>query len=356
MASSFEEMRALLAPYDHLNSTPSKGVRGLFIDAFNQWFGLCDDVTEKIKAIVAKLHTSSLLIDDIEDGSAVRRGQPAAHCVFGEARTINCANQQYFHALADIAQLAHWAHGECDEQKSGAEPGTSAIYSLVSSSAHTPEEAAAHLQLVQVYTEEMVQLHIGQGQDILWRELLQCPSLEEYELMVLRKTGGLFRIAAKLMMVMALHDPRTKADGKQFVSTHEKALLALINHFSLLFQVLDDWSNLMSAKYFASKTFCEDITEGKFSFPVVHSIITARKRAHGSETPLLHVLRQRTTDESIKRFALTLLEETDSLNFTRDYILKLKARIEDELNGDLKDNSTLLRCLHHLCVPLAEKV
>ena len=40
-----------------------------------------------------------LRIDDIEDSSELRRGQPSAHIKFGLALTINSANLAYFEAL-----------------------------------------------------------------------------------------------------------------------------------------------------------------------------------------------------------------------------------------------------------------
>ena len=48
------------------------------------------------------LHNASLLLDDIEDGSELRRGAPTAHKVFGEALTINSANYLYFVALEKV--------------------------------------------------------------------------------------------------------------------------------------------------------------------------------------------------------------------------------------------------------------
>lgn len=45
------------------------------------------------------LHNSSLLIDDIEDNSKLRRGIPVAHTIFGVPTVINCANYVFFLAL-----------------------------------------------------------------------------------------------------------------------------------------------------------------------------------------------------------------------------------------------------------------
>jgi geranylgeranyl diphosphate synthase type I len=48
---------------------------------------------------VEMLHAGSLVIDDFEDGSLTRRGQPALHRVIGPARAVNAGNWMYFRAL-----------------------------------------------------------------------------------------------------------------------------------------------------------------------------------------------------------------------------------------------------------------
>jgi len=70
--------------------------------------------------------------------------------------------------------------------------------------------------------EELLNLHRGQGMDLFWRDSLTCPTEEEYVQMVLgseldrrrwcrgqylmSETGGLFRIAVKLMMERSQSD------------------------------------------------------------------------------------------------------------------------------------------------------
>jgi geranylgeranyl diphosphate synthase type 3 len=49
-----------------------------------------------IKQIVGFLYTGSLIIDDIEDDSPTRRGQMAAHVVYGVARALNAGNCKIF--------------------------------------------------------------------------------------------------------------------------------------------------------------------------------------------------------------------------------------------------------------------
>jgi len=55
---------------------------------------------------VEMLHAGSLVIDDFEDNSSVRRQQPALHRVIGPARAVNAGNWMYFRAL-ELAGAAY---------------------------------------------------------------------------------------------------------------------------------------------------------------------------------------------------------------------------------------------------------
>jgi geranylgeranyl diphosphate synthase, type III len=52
---------------------------------------------------------------------------------------------------------------------------------------------------VELMIDELINLHRGQGMDLFWRDSLTCPTEEEYVEMVNNKTGGLLRLAVKLM-------------------------------------------------------------------------------------------------------------------------------------------------------------
>ena len=58
-----------------------------------------------LQNIIGDLHNASLLIDDIEDNSKLRRGQPVAHSIYGIPSTINTANYVYFLALKKCQDL-----------------------------------------------------------------------------------------------------------------------------------------------------------------------------------------------------------------------------------------------------------
>ncbi|VDO99288.1 unnamed protein product [Soboliphyme baturini] len=161
-------------------------------------------------------------IDDIEDNSVLRRGMPVTHKIYGVPLTINSANYVYFLALQETMRLNH-------------------------------------PKAVEIFTEQLLALHRGQALDIYWRDTVSCPTEEQYTEMVLQKTGGLFFLAIKLMQLFS--------DNKQNYSQ-------LLTALSIYFQIRDDYCNLQAPDYFEKKSFAEDLTEGKFSFPIIHAVRT----------------------------------------------------------------------------------
>eukprot|EP00698_Gefionella_okellyi_P011413 TRINITY_DN3004_c0_g1_i1.p2 TRINITY_DN3004_c0_g1~~TRINITY_DN3004_c0_g1_i1.p2 ORF type:complete len:306 (-),score=44.66 TRINITY_DN3004_c0_g1_i1:1063-1980(-) len=282
--------KILLEPYDYISKTKGKEIRPQLIDAFNYWIRAPQNRVEEVKQIVQKLHNASLLIDDIEDNSHLRRGQPTAHKIYGEAHVINTGNFVYFLALQDALSMK----GQAGD----------------------------------VFCQEMVHLHRGQGWDIFWRDTHTCPTEDEYLQMVADKTGGLFRLAVGLMCL--------------FGSDSERALYAVVNKLALFFQILDDYLNLQSQKYFDNKSFCEDLTEGKFSFPIIHSI-----RLTPQDHRLSSILRQRTQDVDVKRYALRIMEETGSFQYTRDKLQLYYGELRESITS-LGENAALSAIIEQL--------
>ncbi|KAF9941665.1 geranylgeranyl pyrophosphate synthetase [Modicella reniformis] len=96
---------ALLEPYTYISTRPGKEIRTELIESFNIWLQVPPKELVVITKVVTMLHTSSLLVDDIEDGSGLRQGEPVAHKIFGIPATINCANYVYFMALAELIKI-----------------------------------------------------------------------------------------------------------------------------------------------------------------------------------------------------------------------------------------------------------
>ena len=128
----------------------------------------------------------------------------------------------------------------------------------------------------------------------------------------------------------------------------------------LIFQICDDYLNLSDTAYTKHKAFCEDFTEGKFSFPVVHSI-----RSNPWNLQLINILKQRTKDEDVKRYAISYMENTGSFEYTRNIIQEMQCaalKLIDEIgNGgsgkqpEGDDNGAMVRAiLHEITAPTLE--
>lgn len=221
-------------------------------------------------------------IDDIQDSSKLRRGVPVAHSIFGIAQTINSANLAYFVAQKELEQLTN------------------------------PRAYA-------IFTEELVNLHRGQGMELHWRDSLQCPTEDEYMRMVGNKTGGLFRLAIRLM---------------QGESSSDGDFVPLVETLGILFQIRDDFQNLQSDVYSKNKGYCEDISEGKFSYPIIHSI-----RSRPGDLRLLSILKQRSEDSMVKEYAVDYIRSTGSFRYSRQKIESLLRQAREQLRGLEEDGS-----------------
>lgn len=287
---SEDKDKVLTGPFDYLNGHPGKDFRSALVKAFDAWLEVPVESLEVITKVVSMLHTASLLVDDVEDSSQLRRGLPVAHAIFGVPQTINSSNYIYFCALQELQKLKN--------QKA-----------------------------VSIFAEELLNLHRGQGMDLFWRDTLTCPTEDDYLEMVSNKTGGLFRLGIKLM----------QAESRSLVDC-----VPLVNIIGLIFQIADDYQNLFSKQYTANKGMCEDLTEGKFSFPVIHSI-----RSNPANMQLLNILKQKTSDEEVKRYAVAYMESTGSFEYTRRVLAVLIERAR-KMTDEIDDGRGRAQGVHQI--------
>ncbi|KAF8229567.1 terpenoid synthase [Tricholoma matsutake] len=297
---------AILEPFTYINSNPGKEIRTQLIEVFNVWLNVPKEQLDIIAGLVKMLHAASLLVDDIEDDSQLRRGQPVAHKIYGVPQTINTATYVFFLAYEKLFALRNHP----------TRPPTKEIEAIV--------------------TAELLSLHRGQGLEILWRDSLQCPSEAEYISMVNNKTGGLLRIGIKLMMACAT----TNVDVDY---------ISLVNLIGIYFQIRDDFMNLHSTEYTSNKGFAEDLSEGKFSFPIIHAI-----HANTSNRQVLNVLQKRPSSPTLKVHTINYLKnQTKSFDYTLSVLDSLEAQTRQEIQR-LGGNQGLEKIMDRLHVDAAK--
>lgn len=281
----------LLGPFTYIASNPGKDIRGTLIAAFNIWLNVPKTKLDVITRVIDMVHNASLMLDDIEDDSELRRGKPAAHRVYGIPQTINSASYACWLAYQQLASI----------QESPTESVEAKGRLLL------PEA------LDQIFREELLHFHRGQGLDIIWRDTFRCPTEQEYIQMARGKACSILRLSVKIMMVFAT----TNTDINY---------VHLVDLFGIYGQIRDDYMNLQSKEYTDTKGLADDISEGKFSFPVIHGI-----REKPENTLILDILKQRPKTPTLKYKAIAYLKDsTHSFDYTLSAMRSLEKLVQEE--------------------------
>ncbi|THH09641.1 hypothetical protein EW145_g1870 [Phellinidium pouzarii] len=271
---------ALTEPFAYITATPGKEIRARMIAAFDAWLRVPPEKLEVIGKVVNMLHSASLLVDDIEDDSQLRRGSPGMmYCAQDIRRSADdqlrelCLLPGVCGAVSTARFVDVRCRQDCDRRAPQFTPGT--------------RSGALMARFITMPNRGRIYRH---------------------------ETGGLFRIATKLMMICA-------------TTNREIDYVPLVNLIGVFFQIRDDYFNLQSKEYETNKGFAEDLTEGKFSFPVVHGI-----RADRSNRQVLNVLQKRPTTPTLKHFTINYLaKHTKSFDYTLSVLESLETQIRDEI-------------------------
>ncbi|KAM5468358.1 geranylgeranyl pyrophosphate synthetase [Microsporum audouinii] len=270
----------VLAPYKYIASLPSKNTLAALIDALNLWLKIPQPILSTIKKIADMLHHASLMLDDIEDNSKLRRGKPSTHLIYGAAQTINSANYVFVNTFAELSNLSN---------------------------------AAASA----IYIDEVQNSFCGQASDLHWKYHSCCPTVEEYMMMIDNKTGALFRLCVRLMQA---ESAAPNVDFGKFVT--------LLGRY---YQIRDDYQNLASKEYTKFKGFCEDLDEGKMSLPLIYTL----QHPGVHQKAIQGVLQHKGADGlplEVKSWVLAYIQETGSLQSTLTLIRKMQHDLLDQLS------------------------
>lgn len=198
--------------------------------------------TEDLKefAIIPEvIHNGTIMIDDIEDESELRRGKPCTYKLFGLDVAINAGNAMYYLPLLALIK---------NRNKIGAEKLS---------------------KLYETYASEMICLSLGQAMDIAWHKgLADADRLSEsqYLQMCAYKTGTLARLSAKIAALLC----DASEDSVDRLGRFAEAL-------GIGFQIQDDILDLTGGEFAERKGGQgQDITEGKRSLIVIHTLEKAK--------------------------------------------------------------------------------
>jgi len=232
------------------------------------------------------IHNGTLIIDDIEDASDLRRGKPCTYKIYGEDIAVNAGNTMYYLPLLPLLEKRAQIQ---------------------------PEKLR---DIYEVYVQEMINLSMGQAMDIAWhRGIANADEVgeEDYLQMCAYKTGTLARMSAKLAAVLA---------------GASKELVEKLGHFAesigVAFQMQDDVLDLIG-KEFAEKKGGrgQDITEGKRTLMVIHTLKIASNADKGR---LIQILKMHTSDKALRNEAVFIMQKYNAI----EYVRQMSAQIVEE--------------------------
>ncbi|MFQ6073642.1 MAG: polyprenyl synthetase family protein [Candidatus Bathyarchaeia archaeon] len=229
------------------------------------------------------IHNGTIMVDDVEDDSTLRRGKPCTHRMFGIDIAINAGNAMYFLPLL----------------------------TLIKNKDKLPPKALN--KIYEIFTKEMINISLGQAMDIAWHRGLANADLiteAQYLQMCAYKTGTLARMAAKMAAVLA-------DAGEDVVEKIGRFAEAV----GVAFQIQDDILDLTSEKFAEKKGGRgQDITEGKRTLMVIH---TLEKAELGDKERLKEILKMHTTEQRLRDEAISIMQKYGSIDYAKKYARNL---------------------------------
>jgi len=180
----------------------------------------------RLAAIIEFIHTATLLHDDVVDESERRRGQDAAHTVWGNAASVLVGDFLYsrsFEMMVDV--------------------GSMPVMAILARATNVIAEG-----------EVQQLMHLGNA----------ALNETQYLRVVEDKTARLFRAAAELGAVIAEQDTETCGAMARFGT-----------QLGVAFQVMDDVLDYTADQDQLGKSLGDDLAEGKTTLPLIYARMAA---------------------------------------------------------------------------------
>jgi len=267
-------------------SRGGKRIRPILTLATAEAFGAKKEEALPYATAIELFHNFTLIHDDIEDSSPMRRGKPTLHTQFGIPIAINSGDALY----------------------------TVVWHTLISKKIPSERLTGAFSRLLRGYTLVVE----GQGTELEWYRLKTFNiSEKDYFQMATGKTGALMGVSCEM--------------GAYAAGASEKDCLAMREFgekLGLSFQIKDDALNLTADPSKYRKKIGEDIDEGKRSLITIHLLAhlpeKERKRA------LSILTKERKSEEEISEI-IELAKKHGSI----DYALSISKRLIAEAKSRL---------------------
>ncbi|MAG18280.1 MAG: polyprenyl synthetase [Candidatus Diapherotrites archaeon] len=238
------------------------------------------------------VHNGTIMVDDVEDNSSLRRGKKSTHLIYGVDIAINAGNAMYFLPLV----------------------------TLINDANISPEQKAT---IYDLYAKELLKLSFGQAMDIYWHKGHSEVTEQQYLQMTSYKTGSLSRLAVGLGVILG------KGSEKQI-----SVLSDFATSLGVAFQIHDDVLNLKPAEEWGKETG-DDIQEGKRTIIVIHSFSLIDSNKKDQLTKILDA--KENTVAEIKE-AISILDGSGSIDYAKKFAKDIVAESWSNLDKALEDS------------------
>jgi len=245
-----------------------KRLRPLLVLLIARLFNYTGQEHVKLAAVIEFLHTATLLHDDVVDHSVLRRGRATANALWGNAPSVLVGDFLYSRAFQLMVEL--------DRMK---------ILEILSYATNTIAEGEV---------QQLANIGNLAVDESAYRETIRC------------KTALLFEAATHTAAHLCTLD-----------RGHTETLRRFGLHFGMAYQLVDDCLDYMSDATTMGKNAGDDLTEGKMTLPLIHSLTQATAADRGV---LVDGLQR--GDASALPEVLRILQRTGSIAYAQDAALQ----------------------------------
>ncbi len=255
-------------------------------------------------AILELFHNFTLIHDDIEDNSEMRRGEPTLHKLCGIPMALNSGDAMYTCIWKSIAELK------------------------------LPQEEKSHLS--SLYADSFKRVVEGQGIELYWHFTGRFDvSEEDYIYMIRGKTAALLGLSCELGGYLA---------GNR---NHLKALRNFGEFLGISFQIQDDILNVTGRFDKYKKEIGGDISEGKRTLMVVYAL---NRASPPNIEKLKSILQSNSKNKEHIKEVITILTESGAVDYAREKAEEFKRKALSSLASlpDSKEKEALVELANYV--------
>ena len=246
-------------------------------------------------AIIEMFHNFTLIHDDIEDDSKVRRGEPTLHITHTLPVALNSGDALYTLVWENIINI---------EGNSGKK-----------------------IEVMKAYAKHFKRVVEGQGMELDWYRTKKIEiSEEEYLEMIGGKTASLISLSTLL--------PALIFDKKEFVDSLKEYGYKI----GLAFQIVDDVLNIVGDFDKYQKEIGGDIVEGKRTLMITYAMKNGNEEEKAKIKEV--ILKENPSKEEVKE-VIEILKKTGAVEYAKEkakrYVDEAKKTIEKLPDSKAKD-------------------